>query len=696
MADEPQIPGQRTPAEPHAEYDAESYDLEAEPVGAPVDPPDRPATFAELIPRYGQRKPIVPAVLRSPDQRSALARWAAGYGLHTAAYHLTRSPKYAVRVLVYAPRGMWRVGGAVVFWAAGGRENLQLMNSAAGRDDVQAWQALEHTRARRAAGRLWGAGLAGGVGGGLVVVCAALVDVPPAGWWATAAGLFLTAAHYGRPADRPILDRVTPGRAYRKLTAETVRAALLATGHGKTPGDYLFPREIVRDGPGYSALVDLPAGVTAGMVVEKREQVAGSPALRLPLDQVWFKPGRHTGQVEMWVADQPLSLTPQPAWPLLKAGRADIFAPLPFGTDERNNPLSGLLMFVSILIGAIPRMGKTFVLRLLMLAAALDPRVEIWAADLKGTGDLRMFQRLARRYFVGDDDDEVEALLESLRELVMEMRRRAKVLRGLPADVCPESKVTPELAANRSLGLHPIVVGIDECQVMFTHPEHGKEFEALCTDLVKRGPALGIILALATQRPDAKSLPTGISGNAGARLCLKVMGQQENDMVLGTSMYRNGFRATQFALTDKGMALAVGFFDAPTVVRTYYVDAPTAERVVDRAMALRGEAGTLPEPGEERPRVKAYNLLADVRAVWVPGETALWSELIVPRLAGLRPDVYGAWDVKTFGAAMKAAGVPTVSIHRKLDDGKGATRYGVKLDALTAALPAEKRQEIGN
>lgn len=683
----PQVPHQR-------DDDHEAYTVTAEQVGPPVDPPDRPATFADLVGRPDQRKPIVPAVLRSPDQRSALARWAAGYGLHTTAYHLTRSPKYLLRVLFYAPRGAWRAGTGVVWWVVGGRENLHLMNAAASRDDAQSWQSLEHTRARRAAARLWGAGTAGGVGGGVVVVCTALVDVPPAGWWAAAAGLVLTAAHHGRPADRPILDRVTPGQAYRKLTAETVRAALLATGHGKLPADFVFPREIVRDGPGYSALVDLPAGVVAGMVVAKREQAAGSPALRLPLDQVWLKPGRHAGQVEMWVADQPLSLTPQPAWPLLKAGKADIFQPLPFGTDERNNPLAGLIMFVSVLIGAIPRMGKTFVLRLLLLGAALDPRVEIWAADLKGTGDLRMFQRIARRYFVGDDDDEIEALLEASRELQDEMRRRTKVLRSLPPDVCPESKVTPELASNRSLGLHPIVAGVDECQVMFTHPKHGKEFEAIWTDLAKRGPALGIIPLLATQRPDASSLPTGISGNAGARLCLKVMGQQENDMVLGTSMYKNGFRATQFQLTDKGMALAVGFFDAPTIVRTYYIDAPTAERVVDRALALRGEAGTLPEPAGDRPRVKAYNLLADVRAVWVPGETALWSELIVPRLAQLRPDVYGQWDVKTFGAAMKAAGVPTVSIHRKIDGGKGATRYGVRLDELTAALPAEKRPAL--
>lgn len=680
-------------AVPFEHDDAEAYDLEALPAGGPVDPPDRPTTFADVVSRTDARRPIVPAALRSPEQRRTLARWAVAFGLHGAAYHVTRSPKYAAKVAVYAPRGLWRAGALLFWWAVGGRDNWQLMNSAANRDDPHTWQALERTRARRSGARLWAVGTGLALAIVLVAAVAILVEVPPVGWWAAVVGLVLVAAHYGRPADRPIVDRVTPGRPYRKLTAETVRAALLATGYGKEPGDFQFPREIVRDGPGYSALVDLPAGVTAAMVMDKRAQLAGSPALRLPLDQVWLRPGAHAGQVEIWVADVPVSQTKQPAWPLLKAGRADIFKPLPLGTNERGAGLSALLMFTNLVIGAIPRMGKTFVLRLVLLAAALDPRVELWAADLKGTGDLGMLEPVAHRYYVGDDDDEMDALLGGLRALSQELRRRAKVIRGLPRDVCPESKVTPDLAARKSLGLHPIVVGIDECQVMFTHPRHGDEFEALCTDLIKRGPALGIILVLATQRPDAKSLPTGISGNAGARFCLRVMGQQENDMVLGTSMYRNGYRATSFTAADKGMGLLVGVYDEPTMVRTYYVDAPTAEQVVARAVQLRQAAGTLPDADQPRERVQAYNLLADVRAVWVPGEDALWSELIVPRLAELRPDVYGTWDVKTFGAAMKAAGVPTVSIHRKLD-GKGSTKYGVKLDALTAALPADSRPAI--
>ena len=51
---------------------------------------------------------------------------------------------------------------------------------------------------------------------------------------------------------------------------------------------------------------------------------------------------------------------------------------------------------------------------------------------------------------------------------------------------------------------------------------------------------------LATQQPDAKSLPTGVSANVSLRFCLKVIGQLENDMILGTSAYKNGIGATTF------------------------------------------------------------------------------------------------------------------------------------------------------
>ena len=62
-------------------------------------------------------------------------------------------------------------------------------------------------------------------------------------------------------------------------------------------------------------------------------------------------------------------------------------------------------MFNSVVIGAIPRMGKTFALRKLLLIAALDPRAELHAFDNKGTGDLAALECVAHRYAAGDEPE---------------------------------------------------------------------------------------------------------------------------------------------------------------------------------------------------------------------------------------------------------------------------------------------------
>ena len=270
------------------------------------------------------------------------------------------------------------------------------------------------------------------------------------------------------------------------------------------------------------------------------------------------------------------------------------------------------------------------------------------------------------------------------------MRRRAKVIRSLPRDLCPESKVTSDLASRRSLGLHPIIVGVDECQKWFEHPQHGAEFKAICTDLVKRGPATGIVLLLATQRPDKDSIPTAISANASARWCLKVMGQTENDMVLGTGAYKRGVRATLFAWLDKGICYFLGEGADARIVRAAEIDGVAAEAIALRARRLRQQAGTLAghalgeQPGTDP--AASYDLLMDVLAIIRADEAKLWSETILARLARLRPEVYDTWTPEQLTAALKPYGVRTGQVWGSTEDGRGANRRGIKRADVLKAL----------
>jgi S-DNA-T family DNA segregation ATPase FtsK/SpoIIIE len=620
---------------------------------------------------------------------------------HVGAYHATRTPKYAARLAWRAPRGAGRIAGGMHRWALD-KEGHPVRLAAILKADPDTYLKLSRQRDARVKFRLPVALAATGIGLALVIVVA--VAAPPALAALLASAAVAALGMLGRPADAPpLIDRAVVANRVEKLTSDVVVRALGALGisalsqavakNPKTALDFKAP--IARDGAaGWRADLDLPHGVTVAEVQEKRDKLASG--LRRPIGCVWpeVDQEQHPGRLILFVGDQDMSKARQPAWPLARHGTADLFKPNPVGTDQRSRVIPITLMFASVIIGSIPRMGKTFLLRLLLLIAAMDPRAEIHAYDLKGTGDLSPLEAVAHRYRPGDDPEDIRYALDGMRELREEMRRRTKVIRSLPRDICPENKVTPELASRKSLGLHPVVIGVDECQVWFEHKEHGAEFEEICTDLVKRGPALGITLILATQRPDSKSIPTSISANAVLRFCLKVMGQTENDMVLGTSAYKNGTRATMFARSDRGIAYLSGEGDDPRIIRSFYIDGPAAEKIADRARALRTAAGTLSghalgeAPIDTAP---VSDLLADIAAV--VSEPKLWSETVVTRLADLRPGIYGAWAGLESDAraaqltnALRPYGVRTGQVWGTTADGKGANRRGIIRDDITKAI----------
>lgn len=650
--------------------------------------------------REAGRRPIVPPWARRARNWLALARWAIDYAVYTVGYHLARVPLYGTRLALRAPRGLARVVGAVHRWVLD-VEGRPLRDAAAARGDDVMYLRLSQQREERVSRRTRFAVTAAALSAIVVVV---LVLLP--GWLrllaATSAVVVLGVV--GTNPDRPVFTRAVVPHTVARLTSDLVVRALGALGLAevnkalaKAGQGVTFPAPITRDGPGWRADVDLPHGVIVADIVERRERLASG--LRRPIGCVWPEPDptEHAGRLVLWVGDHDMSKAKPRPWPLASAGQADLFMPVPFGHDQRGRLVTVLLMFANVLIGAMPRQGKTFALRVLLLAAALDPSVQVRVFELKGTGDLSALEQIAHHYGSGNDEDVIASCVASLRQLVNdELPRRAKVIRSLPKDICPESKITPQLAARRSLGLFPIVLGIDECQELFSHNKYGAEAGELCTRLIKVGPALGVILMLATQRPDKDSLPTGVSANVGIRFCLRVMGQTENDMVLGTSTYRNGIRATTFTNRDKGIGYLIGAADEPQIVRGTYLDAPAADRIAQRARALRQAAGTLDghAVGEHADHSAVQvSVLVDVATVIRPGEDKVWSETVADRLALLRPHTYGTWAAQParakaaqVGAALKPYGVSTVQVWATGPDGAGGNRRGLLHADVLAAI----------
>ncbi|WP_194821328.1 FtsK/SpoIIIE domain-containing protein [Micromonospora sp. S-DT3-3-22] len=666
---------------PFDEYDDEQHIVEADQVGGAVDPADRRVTFADVVSRTDARRPIVPAVVRSAEGRRALTRWAAGYGGHTALYHLTRTPKYLAKVAIYAPRGAWRAGSSTIWWAVGGRDNHHLRQQAANSNDPMTWQSLDRTRARSSAARWWAVG-----GAALLVVAlavaATVAGMPPVGWYCVVAALVLLAARYGQPADRPIVDRVTTRAAFTKLTGEMVRAAVVALGIGvKDPAQLKFPPPgIHKDGPGWLARFDLPGAIVATALLEKRDNLAA--ALRLPVDQVWPEVGPdHPGQVDLWVGFQPSSKMGQPRWALAADNaRTSIFAPQPFATDARQRPISTVLFERNFLIGGQPGSGKSYAARTLLTIAMLDPTVELKVAEFKGVGDFLDLQALCSTYVVGVDDEAFETGSDIIAWALAECERRGKrILAAKKRGEAPHGKITPELAAKPGSGLHPVFILLDEVHELFAADPAAA---AAAERAIKRGRALGIIFCLATQIPDKDSLPPNITRCISTRWCLSVLGQVENDMILGTGAYKRGFTGTVYRPgVDAGWGVMVGV-DKPGSARSFFPRPEVTAAIVARAGQLRGQAVV----GDTMERVQARDMLADARAVLHPSEAGVPWAVLAERLAAQWPEMYAGITADMVRESLDRYGVPSQDVKVGRKNIKGARR--TSLDA------AQQRREI--
>jgi S-DNA-T family DNA segregation ATPase FtsK/SpoIIIE len=639
---------------------------------------------AELEAKISTSRPVVPLWLRSRAEAMQTLSWLGKHYAHVAAYQATRTPLYAGRLLTRSPRGLARLVGGMVRWTFD-LEGEPVRVATVQKADPEAYLKLSRQRDARVRLRVPVALI---VLVTLLIAAIIVANQPAAVQWSALAAALAILGVLGKPADKPLIERAVLASNVEKLTSDIVIRALTSLGISgitqaisKNPKDAIrFVSPITRDGPGWRADLDLPYGVTVGDVLDKRERLSG--ALRRPLGCIWPEGDSsiHEGRLILWVGDKDLSKTLVKS-PLLKATSHDVFKGIPFGNDPRGRPVTVPLIQHNVLIGSLPGQGKTASVRQLAAGVVLDPTAEAWFHELKGTGDLDPYEKVCHRYVSGIEDEAIAYAADSLALLRKEVMRRSAALKSLPPDLCPDKRVTRQIADKRSLGLHPLVAIFDECQNLFAHPEYGAKAGEDAEFIIKLGRALGVVLILATQRPDKESLPTGISANVSIRFCLRVAGQIENDMILGTSAYKNGIRATVFVPEkDAGTGYLVGATPMPKVVKSAYLDTPQTQLIADRAYALRDAAGTLSghalgeTPEQSTP---SYDLLADILAVVPPSEAKVWNETVITRLADLRPEVYGGWEVEQLTAMLKPYGIKTVQVWGTTADGKGANRRGI-------------------
>jgi len=304
----------------------------------------------------------------------------------------------------------------------------------------------------------------------------------------------------------------------------------------------------------------------------------------------------------------------------------------------------------------------------------LDPRCRVYVADLKGGGDFRALEPVADELIIGDDEQDIVRALKMLQAMQSEMRKRYKTLRAMDRALAPDAKITSELADQ----MPPIFLAVDECQMWFDNPDHGKKLIGLATDLVKRGPAVGIMTWWATQRPDSESLPSGIRDNVGLRLAMRVTGQIANDMILGTGAHTSGIKATAFTRQDLGIGYLAGDGQDAVITQMFYVDTVEAAEIIDRAVGARTKQDDLFDIDDPAVMTLAERVLS----VWPEGQTKVWTVDLVEGLAAQWPSEFADWTAARLGTALE------IKAHQIKKNGRN--RQGYMLADLQVAVSKSK------
>ncbi len=256
-------------------------------------------------------------------------------------------------------------------------------------------------------------------------------------------------------------------------------------------------------------------------------------------------------------------------------------------------------------------------------------------------------------------------------------------LSEMPPDVCPEGKLTREIARDPRYGMPVRVLILDEFQEWFDLGDISKDIAALLVFLLKVAPGAGVGVIGATQKPSGIGTGqvaqqfTAFRDNFAVRFGLRTSSWQVSEMVLGQGAYSEGLDTSTLLPQYKGVGILRGATDASPTVRTYLADGQDAERILVAARAIRQRAGTLSGMALGETPPEAVSVAADVLAVFGT-DTGLQWQIVAERLRSRLPDRYRDATAESVSAQVRAAGVPSVDVKQFGKALKGCRRADVE------------------
>lgn len=564
-----------------------------------------------------QRRPLTvgpKAMARTVAVNAADAGYRSGYHVIRWIFQI-----YPARAALTFPQGVWWCVATWWPWVRDveGREVARIAaqtvvrtRRGAGAMSAQAARHDRHVKTR------W----AGSIAAGFAVALAGWFISQVLGWfgWLTLAyALIILIGYQGRDRTQRWTDEAASGLKQPTIDVQLLARVLSSIGisdltkalrdpETKEPSAANLEVRASRTPSGDGQLIEvvLPIGVTAQMLMQDDRPHRIASGFRRADDQVFLESGEaHSGLVLITILDRPASQTPPPTW--IWPREVDIFEPLPVGFTPSGDLISMRLMFQTLLIGAAPDAGKTWSIRALATTIQWDPRVQLFISEMKGTGDLACLKQRCRFYRSGNDDEDLTATSRMLKYLKTELRRRQRVLGVLAEEQLervPENKMTPELAVDPDLDMPVIVVVLDEFHELSESAslEHRKAFTEM-VDVARQARAVGIILLLATQRPDAEAISTRLRDMLTYRLGLRCLSRDASNMVLGDGMAKLGYDCTALTPAQQGTGWLRADKGEPQLVRWAAVSPAESLAEVQAAMSWHGIPPMGHGPGELDP-----------------------------------------------------------------------------------------------
>ncbi|MFB7618752.1 FtsK/SpoIIIE domain-containing protein [Kitasatospora sp. NPDC056181] len=340
----------------------------------------------------------------------------------------------------------------------------------------------------------------------------------------------------------------------------------------------------------WHAVIDLP-DVTVKKARDRADEIAAAMGIdrtNLDIRQV----GSNGRRMAIWACGQDPFLATRRN-PLV-AGRAKTVNTwrdgFPLSFDKRGNVIRPTLSDYSFLFAGATRSGKGMGLANLLAAAMLDPRVRIRLFDGKGAGEYVPHARVLATFVRRNPG----RLVKFLRLMVEEMNRRTEILveAGL-------SKANEKLV-DKLGGIELVIIDELATYTAKNGPsgKYAEEITELLAQIAAVGAAVGIVLALATQYPEAEIVTPRLRGNLAARMAMRVESPGASNVVLGDGMVGQGYDASKIPIekTSRGRNWLTTPDTGVIETRSLFIDENAGEilPLIEQGVALREAAGCLP------------------------------------------------------------------------------------------------------